>query len=267
MNSTRHIALLGLVATAVLRLGAIAEAQPPTVPQPAVVNPLFEPDPLLVESAIKIGKESVKRKMTVGRMLKRWSNRVPDADGYAVALVPAALVAVSAFDAQKFHKDAEAEQKQISAAVQRGREHLAFQVVLRSKGSGTWLWPRGMKPGDRQALEAIKYVLGDDQGHFYQPLDPEAQKQISSENKALGLPFGINTYVPIGSWFLSLPFSLGGTRQDFEARYEPTFPLKDAKGNPIFNSTHQKFSLRVIGATDEKSVEFSIADLIEKSRG
>lgn len=268
MRNSRGVLLLCVTASAMTtpRPWSQPVEKDPQAPESVRMNPLFVPEPSVVEAATRIGQQAVKRKMTSEGLLKRWSARVPEANGYAVALVLPVLVAAAAYDAEKFHKDEATRQKQIAAAVERGREHLSFLVVLRSKGTGSWLWPRGMKPGDRQALEAIKFVLADDQGHFFQPLDPEAQKRINAESKELGLPFGISTYIPLGSFYLSLPFSLGGTRQDFEARYEPTFALRDEKGNPVLTDATKGFSLRIIGNTDEKAVEFKIEQLLEKSK-
>jgi hypothetical protein len=139
--------------------------------------------------------------------------------------------------------------------------------VLRSRGSGIWLFPNGMKPGDKESLEAIKFVLADDREHFFQPLDPEAQKRINQQNVSLGLPFySTGFYVPLGRLYIGIPIPLGGTRQDFEAHYEPTFALRDAKGNPILTNKNKAFSLRIIGHRGEKSVEFDIAEMTAKRK-
>jgi hypothetical protein len=230
------------------------------------LHPLFEPDAAEIQAAIKIGENAVKRDRTIEELHKQWAKKVPDADGFVIPLTPSLLIASAAFDAAKYHKDSQTQQKQVEAAHQRGREFLSFEVVLRSKGSGFWLFPRGMKPGDKQALEAIKFVLADDRGRFFQPLDAEAQKRITQQNTELGLPFSTSYYVPLGRVYIGIPIPLGGTRQDFEAHYNPTFALRAAKGNPILTDDNRKFSLRIIGHRGEKSVEFTMSELTAKAK-
>lgn len=233
----------------------------------AALHPLFEPTEAEMQAAIAIGEEAVKKDRTIDELLKQWAKPVPNANGYVIPMTPTVLIASAAFDAAKYHRDSATRQKNIAAARQRGREYLAFRVVLRSRGSGTWLFPGGMKPGDRQALEAIKFVLADDKERFFQPLDPEAAKRINQHNVNVGLPlYSQGLYIPLGRTYFNLPIPLGGTRQDFEAHYEPTFPLRDAQGNPILTERNKSISLRIIGHRGEKSMEFVLAELMPKAK-
>jgi len=264
----RGLSLMGALGAVCAALSfVIADEGGTSAKNSAPLHPLFELDDSEVKAAIALGEEAVKKDRTIEELLKQWAKPVPNANGYVIPMTPTVLIASAAFDAAKYHKDNATKEKQVEAARQRGREYLAFRVVLRSRGSGTWLFPGGMKPGDRQALEAIKFVLADDKEHFFQPLDPEAAKRINQQNVTVGLPlYSQGLYIPLGRTYLNLPIPLGGTRQDFEAHYEPTFALRDAQGNPILTEHNKSFSLRIIGHRGEKSMEFSLAELMPKAK-
>lgn len=241
-----------------------AEADEPVAAAPAALHAVFEPDEEDIAAAAELGRQFRKRKKKVSELSALWSKRVPDAHGRATCLVPAARVAVAAYEAARLHKDEQETKRIIEDAVREGGDHIIFQVTLRSKGSVSWIWPHDAKPGDRESLETVAFTLADDQGKHYQPLDPDAAREIIAKSAHIGLPFPITTYRRLGShWWMSIPLFGSRRRQDFEATYTVVFPLRDEKGRPLFTQGTKSITLSVIGARAEKNVVFSLADLAE----
>jgi hypothetical protein len=238
--------------------------QPVPIPREAALHPVFAPDAEQVAAAAELGRQYRRRKKTVEELAALWSQRVPDADGRAVMLTPAARVAMAAYEAEKLHKDAEERDRMIGDALRESEAHLIFQVTLRSKGSVSWIWPRDAEPGDRKALETVAFTLGDDRGDHCQPLDPEAARKVVGKSVSTGLPFPVTTYQRLGRhWWVSIPIFGPGRRQDFEASYTVVFPIADEQGRPLLTDDLKTLSLEVIGARAQKSVAFRLDDLAE----
>jgi len=105
-------------------------------------------------------------------------------------------------------------------------------------------------------------VLADDRGHFCQPLDPEAARKIVGKTSESGLPVTVYSTIQLGgSFWISLPFGGTSRRTDFEANYQVPFALRDKDGHPVIGPDAKTMSLRIIGATAEKTVVFNLADL------
>jgi len=229
---------------------------------PADLHPLFAPSPEQVEAAARFGTQSRRARKTVEEVLECWSFPVPEAEGKVVVMVPAARVAAAAYEAAKMHKNEVQKRKAIEEALAKNRENIVFQVWLESRGSGTWLWPYNAKPGDREALESIGFVLSDGKGRYYQPIDPDAGRQVEGKARAVGSPIVIAVYTRVKDFFFSLPLLASRQRTDFVARYEVAFPLYDPESHrPIFDKQAKSFSLKIIGARSEKEVRFSLAAL------
>lgn len=253
---------------AMLTIIAVLPAVPADRDEPAApalaedLHPVFAPDEDDVAAAAELGRQFRKRKKTINELSVLWSRRVPDADGRAMCLVPAARVAIAAYEAEKLHKDKQETERVIADALREGQDHIIFQVTLRSKGSVSWIWPRDAKPGDRKSLETVAFTLADDRGKHYQPLDPEAARRIVAKSVRTGLPVPLRTHRRFGShWWVSIPIFGPGRRQDFEAAYTVVFPLKDKEGRSLFTEDMKSVTLNVIGARAEKNVVFSLADL------
>jgi len=251
-----------LTSSAALSAAAADGDEPAPAAQAGDLHPIFAPDEDDVAAAAELGQQFRKRKKAIKELNALWSRRVPDADGRAVCLVPAARVAMAAYEAEKLHKDKQGTERVIEDALREGQDHIIFQVTLRSKGSVSWIWPRDAKPGDRKSLETVAFTLADDRGKHYQPLDPEAARKIVAKSVRMGLPVPLTTYRRLGShWWVSIPLFGPKRRQDFEATYTVVFPLKDQKGRPLFTEDTKSITLNVIGARAEKNVVFSLADL------
>ena len=200
-------------------------------------------------------------------MLRRWGQPAPDARGFVIPLTPLVQVSAATYAAAKLHRDAAATQQGIASALEHREDILVFQVRLRSRGKGNWIYPPATTSGDKQALESVQFMLADDRGHFYPPLDPEAARRIVGTESESGLPFAVYSTLRLGgSFWISLPFGGTSRRTDFEANYQVPFALRDKEGNPVIGSDAKTMSLRIIGAAAEKSVVFDLAELMQPPR-
>ena len=265
--------ILALVATAAVAQAPAsgpAETATPAVSEkapPAPLHPVFTPTPSQVQAAADLGVRARRRKMTARELLSQWGKPVPEARGIVIPMAPLVRVSAATYEATKLHRDEAATQQEIESALEHREDILVFQVRLLSRGKGNWLYPPATTSGDKKALESVQFVLADDRGHFYQPLDAEAARKIVGKTSESGLPVTVYSTIQLGgSFWISLPFGGTSRRTDFEANYQVPFALRDKDGNPVIGPDAKTMSLRIIGATAEKSVVFDLAELMQPPR-
>jgi hypothetical protein len=263
----------GLILALGAPMAALADT-PAATPQSAdlwaarkELHPLFAPAPEDIEAAARLGERARKSGKTLEELLDTWSVPVPDADGKVIVMLPAARVAAAAYQAAKLHKDEAETRAAIDEALKSDADLVVFQVTLKSKGTGSWLWPYNAKPGDKKALESIAFALYDGRGHYYQPVDPNAERRIGASEKQIGSPVPVTVYTHVEGFWFNLPVLGSGSRTDFVAKYDVVFPLRDPKsGDPVVSARVRSLGLRIIGARGEKEARFSLAALQDLTR-
>jgi hypothetical protein len=226
------------------------------------LHPLFAPSEEEVAAAARLGEAARKAGRRVEELLERWAVAVPEAGGKVVLMAPTARAAAAAYEAAKLHKSVGQREAAIEEALRRSKGLVVFEVTLLSKGSGSWLWPEGMKPGDRKALESISFVLSDGRGRHYQPVDPNAERRVEARPKVIGSPIPVTAYGNVGRFWFSLPILRSAARTDFAAKYEVAFPLyEEETGRPIVSADLKSLGLKIIGARGEREVSFPLAEL------
>jgi hypothetical protein len=265
--------ILALVATAAVAQAPAngpAETATPAASEkapPAPLHPVFTPTPSEVQAAAEFGVRARRDEKTARELLSQWGKPVPDARGIVIPMAPLVRVSAATYEATKLHRDEAATQAEIAAALDDGQKILVFQVRLLNRGKANWIFPPATTSGDKKALESVQFVLADDRGHFYEPLDAEAARRIVGKESESGLPVTVYSTVQLGgSFWISLPFGGTSRRTDFEANYQVPFALRDKDGNPVIGADAKTMSLRIIGAAAEKSVVFNLADLQQPPR-
>ncbi|NIM05270.1 MAG: hypothetical protein GTO55_04175 [Armatimonadetes bacterium] len=223
---------------------------------------IFTPTEEEIASAKSIGEQMRRSDKTVEELMALWSQPVPGADGRAVIMVPIVRVAVAAYEAERLHKLEAEKQRAIETALETDKNYITFQVWIRNKGKVNWLWPTDVKPGDKKALESVNFVLADDEGGFHQPVTPGADRKIKKEQTNVGSPVPVTVFPHAGDFWFSIPLFRKQRRIDFTAKYDVSFNLYDAEsGLPIFDSSAETASLRIVGERGEKKVDFQLDEL------
>ena len=124
-----------------------------------------------------------------------------------------------------------------------------------------------MKPGDRKALESVAFVLSDGRGHYYQPVNPNADRRVGARQTEVGSPIPVTVYGHVESFWFSLPVLGSSQRTDFVAKYDVAFPLRDPEtGRPLVTARVRHLGLKIIGARGEKEARLPLDALQDVTR-